>query len=370
MYFIFFMLPGIDKWFFGIVVLLAVLGLLIFFSASQGLLARESARFSGVLISQFTSLILGVLSFFFALRIPPSFFHRYAFYIFVASLLLTIAVFLPSIGMSHGGATRWILLGPFSLQPAEFLKLGFIFYFAAWLGAVKTRIHSFSLGFFPLLVLVGLVGFIMLKQPDTGTFAVIFVCAVAMFIAGGAPWKNALVLCTSAFSGILLLALFRPYVRERILVFLNPLHDPLGAGYQITQSLIAVGSGGLWGRGFGQSIQKFSFLPEPTSDSIFAIFSEEFGFVGGVFLIGLFVVFALRGFALSKRAPDYFSRLTIVGIVTMITGQAFLNIGSMLGIFPLTGLPLPFVSHGGTALIATLFAAGLVLNMSRHKESL
>ena len=159
-------------------------------------------------------------------------------------------------------------------------------------------------------------------------------------------------------------------MRERILVFLNPLHDPLGAGYQITQSLIAVGSGGLWGRGFGQSIQKFSFLPEPTSDSIFAIFAEEFGFVGGVFLIGLFVVFALRGFALSKRAPDYFSRLTIVGIVTMITGQAFLNIGSMLGIFPLTGLPLPFVSHGGTALIATLVAVGLVLNMSRHKESL
>ncbi len=358
---------GIDKWFFGCVVLLTVAGFFIFFSASLGLLARDGARFSGVLVSQFSSLVLGVILFWCALRTPHKLFHKYSFYIFLVTLVFTALVFIPGIGVASGGAIRWIFIGPFSLQPAEFLKLGFIFYFAAWLSAIKTQVRSVFFGFLPLLVMMGLVGFILLKQPDTGTFATILGAGIAMFIAGGAPWKYVLTLGAGAFSGVALLAIFRPYVRDRILVFFNPALDPQGAGYQISQSLIAVGSGGLFGRGFGQSIQKFNFLPEPTNDSIFAVFSEEFGFLGSAALVALFVLFAIRGLSLSRRAPDYFSRLTIVGIVILITGQAFLNIGSMLGMLPLTGLPLPFMSHGGTALMTTLFSVGLVLNMSRSR---
>lgn len=356
---------GIDKWFFGCVILLAIAGFFIFFSASLGLLARDGARFGGVVMNQFSSLVLGVILFWFALRIPYKLIHKYALYIFLATLFLTAAVFIPWLGASHGGATRWLFIGPFSLQPAEFLKLGFIFYFAAWLSAVKTQIQSVSFGLVPLVTLAGLVGFVLLKQPDTGTFIIILSAGLAMFIAGGAPWKYTLALCASALSGILLLAAFRPYVHARLFVFFNPALDPQGAGYQIKQSLIAVGSGEFFGRGFGQSIQKFNFLPEPTNDSIFAVFAEEFGFLGSISLVALFIFFALRGIALSQRAPDYFSRLTIVGLVILIAGQALLNIGSMLGALPLTGVPLPFVSHGGTALMTALFSAGLVLNMSR-----
>lgn len=360
-------MQGIDKWFFGCVILLTVVGFFIFFSASLGLLARDGARFSGVLVSQFSSLILGAFLFWFALRIPYRLLHKYSFYIFLATLIFTAAVFIPGVGVSHGGAIRWIFIGPFSLQPSEFLKLGFILYFAAWLSAVKTQVQSISFGFLPLVIMMGLVGFLLLKQPDTGTFVTILGAGIAMFIAGGAPWRYVLTLGAGVFVGVTILALLRPYVWDRIAVFLNPTLDPHGAGYQINQSLIAVGSGELFGRGFGQSIQKFNFLPEPTNDSIFAVFSEEFGFLGSAILVALFVFFALRGLALSRRAPDYFSRLTIVGIVILIMGQAFLNIGSMLGILPLTGLPLPFVSHGGTALMVALFSAGLVLNMSRTR---
>ena len=358
---------GIDKWFFACVVLLTVAGFFIFFSASLGLLARDGARFSGVLMSQFSSLLLGAILFWCALWIPQTLLHKYSFYIFLATLIFTAAVFIPGVGVAHGGATRWIFIGPFSLQPSEFLKLGFVLYFAAWLSAVKTQVQSIAFGFFPLLVMMGFVGFLLLKQPDTGTFVTILGAGVAMFIAGGAPWKYVFTLGAGALSGVILLALFRPYVRDRILVFFNPALDPQGAGYQISQSLIAVGSGGFFGRGFGQSIQKFNFLPEPTNDSIFAVFSEEFGFLGSALLVAFFVFFALRGLALSRRAPSYFSRLTIVGIVILIAGQAFLNIGSMLGVLPLTGLPLPFVSHGGTALMTALFSVGLVLNMSRSR---
>ena len=314
-------------------------------------------------------MVLGAILFWWALRFPYQFFHRYAFYIFCATLLFTAAIFVPGVGAEHGGATRWIYLGPFSVQPAEFLKIGFVFYFAAWLSAVKTQVTSLAFGLVPLVIMMGLVGFLLLKQPDTGTFAVILGTALAMFIAGGAPWRYTATLGAGAFLGVTLLAVLRPYVRDRILVFLNPALDPQGAGYQITQSLLAIGSGEMFGRGFGQSIQKFNFLPEPTSDSIFAVFAEEFGFVGSAFLVFLFVFFALRGLALSKRAPDYFSRLTVIGLVILITGQAFLNIGAMMGVFPLTGLPLPFVSHGGTALLTTLFAAGLILNITRYNKT-
>lgn len=363
-------MKGIDPWFFGIVLLLTVLGIFIFFSASLGLLARDGAQFSGILINQMASLFLGGFFFFCALRIPYRFFHKFAFYIFLATLAATALVFVPGLGASHGGAERWIFIGPFSLQPSEFLKLGFVFYFAAWLSAVKTRVSSLSLGLIPLMAMMGLVGFILLKQPDTGTFAVILGTGIAMFIAAGAPLRYALWLGGASVFGVTLLAVARPYVRDRILVFLNPALDPHGAGYQIQQSLLAVGSGEIFGRGFGQSIQKFNFLPEPIGDSIFAVFAEEFGFLGSAALISLFVFFAFRGLALAKRAPDYFSRLTIVGIVILITGQAFLNIGSMVGALPLTGLPLPFVSHGGTALMVALFGVGVVLNISRHKTSL
>jgi len=168
--------------------------------------------------------------------------------------------------------------------------------------------------------------------------------------------------------GIVFLAFTRPYIMQRITTFFNPQADALGASYQIQQSLIAVGSGGIFGRGFGQSVQKFTYLPEPVGDSIFAVAAEEFGFVGSVFLLLIFVLFAMRGLKIASRTTNVFGRLVVVGIVIMIVFQAFVNIGAMLGVIPLSGITLPFVSHGGTSLFITLFEVGIILSISRSRD--
>jgi len=355
-----------DKWLLGIVLVLAVTGFFIFLSASLGLLVREDHRFSGIIFTQGVSLILGICAMYVVSKIDSRLLKKYSLHVFIAGIAVTAAVFIQGFGVEHAGATRWLQVGSFSFQPAEFLKLGFVLYFAAWLTAVKIKVQSFTHGLLPFFLLVGTVGAILLEQPDTGTFMVILAAALAMFISSGAYWRHVFYLMFLTASGLSVLAYIRPYVMDRFLVFLNPVLDPQGVGYQIQQSLIAIGSGEIFGRGLGQSIQKFNYLPEPIGDSIFAVFSEEFGFIGGVFLISVFVAFAFRGLAIARNTTDYFSRLTLVGIVILITGQAFVNIGSMLGVFPLTGLPLPFVSHGGTALVFNFIAVGIALNISRY----
>ena len=210
---------------------------------------------------------------------------------------------------------------------------------------------------------------VLLSQPDTGTLLVMLAAGFGMFFAGGARWRDIFILVGTSLSGAFLLVLSRPYIMDRILAFINPSKDPLGASYQIQQSLIAIGSGELFGRGFGQSIQKFSFLPEPFGDSIFAVTAEEFGFIGSTFLIMLFLFLALRGLKIATRAPDHFSGLVVVGIVILIVSQSFINMASMLGLFPLTGLPLLFISHGGSALFFALLGIGIILGISRYGKA-
>lgn len=191
-----------------------------------------------------------------------------------------------------------------------------------------------------------------------------------MFIVAGGRIRDVLILGIIGILLIAVLAYTRPYIRERIETFINPSTDPQGSGYQIKQSLIAVGSGGVLGRGFGQSIQKFEYLPEPIGDSIFAVYAEEFGFMGSTVLVFLFIAFALRGYRIASHAPDLFGMLIVVGIVTIVSAQVFLNIAAMLALAPLSGLPLPFISHGGTALLVTLGAVGIVLSVSKHGRTI
>ncbi|MBI4120641.1 MAG: putative lipid II flippase FtsW [Parcubacteria group bacterium] len=356
----------VDKWFLGIVFTLLLGGFFIFFSASLSLLTRDSAIFSSVVMNQVLGALIGLFLMFVFSRIHYRFVKRYALPFFILSLVATALVFVPEVGFSHGGASRWLSLGPFSFQPSEILKIGFVLYFATWLAAMRERAYSFVFSILPFLVLISLVGVLLLLQPDTGTFGLIFGSGIALLVASGARVRDIVLLGGGALGGLLVLAYLKPYVKERLITFINPAHDPLGIGYQIQQSLIAIGSGGIFGRGFGESIQKFGFLPEPIADSIFAVFAEEFGFIGGLLLITFFVLFVFRGLFIAKHAPDHFSRLTVIGIVILIGWQAFANIGAMLGILPLTGLPLPFVSHGGSALIAVLAGVGIVLNISRH----
>lgn len=359
----------VDKPFLIITVILVVAGFFIFSSASLGLLAKQSSNYSSVAFSQTVlGLFLGSIALVIATKLDYKIWRNYAFYLLIVGVVLNILVLIPSIGFEHGGARRWLSVGGQSFQPSELLKFAFIIYFAAWAAGAKDRIKSFKWGFLPLIALLGLCGGLLLMQPDTDTFMVIGATGLAMYIAAGGQWKYVGVIVLGGIIGIAFLAFTRPYVMQRIQTFINPTADSLGASYQIQQSLIAVGSGGLFGTGFGQSVQKFTYLPEPVGDSIFAVAAEEFGFVGSVLLIAIFVLFAVRGLKIAANVPDSFGRLVVTGIVIMIISQAFVNIGAMLGLLPLSGITLPFVSHGGTSLFISLFEIGVILSISKAQK--
>jgi len=359
-----------DKIFLLSVLLLTVFGFIAFLSASMGLFAREGAPFFDVVFKQLVfGLGLGFVSMIITYHIPYKFWGKYAFYIFLISILITLLVFVPGIGFSSGGATRWIDLKITTFQPSELLKIGFIIYFAAWISGMKQNIRTWTWGFLPLIVILFVVGCILMLQPDTDTFMIIGATGAVMFFAAGAQIPHILTMILGGISFLIAVAFMRPYIMERILTFINPANGALGASYQIQQSLIAIGSGGIIGRGFGQSIQKFNFLPEPIGDSIFAVIAEEFGLIGGVILIGLFIFFTFRGFKIATHALDQFSRMLVLGIIFLIISQSFLNMAAMLGVIPLAGMPLLFVSHGGSALMITLAEVGIVLAVSKHMKN-
>lgn len=364
------MTKRVDTILLGIILLLVIGGFFVFSSASLGLLARDGASFSSVAFNQ---IVFGIIGGCTAMLIASQIYYRnwrqYAFYIFIASLILTLLVFVPGLGFSHGGAQRWIEIGGFSFQPSEFLKIGFIIYMATWLSGMQQHTASFLKGTLPFCGFVAIVGIILLLQPDTDTFLIICAASAAMFIVAGGRWRDVGIMAGVGLILITILIFMRPYLMERITAFIDPGADPLGSSYQIQQSLIAVGSGGITGRGFGQSIQKFEYLPEPIGDSIFAVFAEEFGFIGSTVLILLLASFTFRGYRLATHAQDSFGMLVAVGIITLIVVQAFFNIAAMVALMPMLGLPLPFISHGGTALLATLGAVGIVLNISKYQKA-
>jgi len=358
-----------DRFFLIIVFILLFTGVAVFVSASLGILNRNTDLFLSVLFSQLVlGLGLGLIGMYFCYKINYKFWRKYSFLIFLGSILLTAAVFIPSLGWSHGGAERWIQLGPVSFQPVEFLKFGFVIYFAAWLSWVKDRARDFRFGILPFGIMLAIIAVILLKQPDTKSFILIAITGMAMLFVSSVPIKYILGV---SFGVVLLLGTlvyFTPYLQERVKTFINPAQDAKGSSYQIQQSLIALGSGGIFGRGFGQSVQKFSYLPEPQGDSIFAVLGEELGFVGALAAIFLYMLFAMRGFRIANRTPDLFSGLLVYGIVILITVQSFMHIASVTGVLPLTGVPLVFMSQGGTSLMVYMMAIGIVLNISKFQK--
>jgi cell division protein FtsW len=340
-----------------------------FISASLGILTKNSSTFYSVLFSQ---LVLGFgcgfIGMYFAFKINYKFWRNYSFYIFLGSILLTAAVFIPSLGWAHLGAERWIQLGSFRFQPVEFLKFGFVIYFAAWLSWVKNKVQDFRFGILPLVVLLAIIAVILFHQPDTKSFILITVTGICMLFISGVSMRWIALLGIGSIIVLGSLVYFTPYLQERIKTFIDPSQDPQGSSYQIQQSLIAIGSGGIFGRGYGQSIQKFSYLPEPQGDSIFAVVGEELGFAGGVVIIILYLLFVLRGLRIANNSPDLFSRLLVSGIVILIMAQSFMNIASATGVFPLTGVPLVFMSHGGTSLMVDLIAVGIIFQISKLQQ--
>lgn len=359
-----------DRMFFMLVLGVVFAGLAIFSSATLGLLARENSSISeGILFQAGLGLGLGFLALFFARTISLSFIKRMAPYIYIATLAFTALVFFPGIGFTANGATRWIDLGFMTIQPSEFLKIGFVLALAWWLAPRARQLSNPRNGLFPFILMVAVPSAILLAQPNTSTVLLLVTTGAVMYFAAGAPWKDFGILAVIVFFALGSIIYIRPYVLDRITTFINPSADSLGSGYQIQQSLIAIGSGGLLGKGFGQSAEKFNYLPEPDGDSIFAVFAEEAGFIGAIALLALFVALAARGMAISGRSHDLFGGLLALGFSFIIILQAFINIGAMLGIVPLTGLPLPFISNGGTALVAVLIMCGFILNVATHRKS-
>ncbi len=360
----------VDKVFLGIVIALLTIGVFIFISASLGILVKNESKFYAVLFNQIgLGLVCGLIGLTIASRIPHLFWRKNAFYIFLGTIVAMTLVFVPGLGYSHGGARRWVdVFGLFSFQPAELLKIGFLIYFAGWLSWAKQRVADLRFSILPLTILLGICAALLFVQPDTKSFVLMVASGGAMLFVSGVPWKYIFGVVLIGLLGITILAFANPYIKDRLTTFVDPSSDPQGSSYQLQQSLIAIGSGGVTGKGFGQSVQKFSYLPEPQGDSVFAVAGEEFGFIGGIIILMLYIGFMMRGFRIANRAPDLFSKLLTVGVISLVTFQAFMNIGSITGVIPLTGVPLPFISHGGTSLMITLFAVGIVLSISRQQK--
>ena len=363
------MLKKTDKVFLLSFILLLIAGFTVFISASLGIYARDRAMFTSIIFTQlFFGLVLGLIACFITSKINYKIWRKFSFFIFAISIFITLLVFIPGIGITHGGASRWIYIGNLSFQPLELLKIGFIIYFAAWVSGVKEKIQTAKYGLLPFLILLSIIGVILLKQPDTDSFIIISIVGLSMYLVGGGKWRHIFLVFILGLIGISSLFLVRPYLLERLTTFLNPVDNSLTTSYQIQQSLIAVGSGEIFGRGLGQSIQKFKFLPESVGDAIFSIAAEEFGFIGGLLIISLFIFFATTGLKIASKSPDTFSRLLVAGIVILITIQSFLNIASMIGVIPLAGSPLIFFSQGGTALFFTLAEIGIIINISKYRK--
>ena len=308
----------------------------------------------------------GLLLFFLFSKIDYRFWKKISFIILFGSLLLMILVFVPDIGIGLKGANRWVSLWGVSFQPSEILKLAMVVYLAAWFGSRDERVKNWSYSTAPFFVVISFIGLLLAMQPDVGTLAVVVLIAFGIYFAAGSSMKHLIAVFAIFVVVVAGLIFIEPYRLNRIKTFLDPSVDPRGISYQLNQSLIAIGSGGLLGNGYNDSTQKWGFLPEVVNDSIFAVLVEELGFAGAMVLIGLFIFLAHTLVSIAKNTSDKFGRLLVIGMSAWIVGQAFINITAVSGLAPLTGIPLPFISHGGTAVIALMSGLGIVSNVARR----
>ncbi len=357
-----------DKILIFVILTLIVFGLVMIASAgvvySQTRFEDEYYFFKHQL---FYGVLPGLIVLYFFSRINYSFWKKISPLIFLISLIFLVLVFVPGIGTKVYGASRWIKLGSFSFQPSEMMKLAIVLYLSAWLESRGwSRIRDFFEGLLPFVAILSLVGFLIIKQPNTSTLVIIILSSLCIFFIAGAKMSHLISLALAGLISLAIMIKMAPYRLNRILVYLDPTTDSRGIGYQINQALLAIGSGGILGLGLGHSRQKFNYLPEPVGDSIFAIIGEELGLIGCIILITLFVILAVRGFKVAKKAPDNFGQLVAVGITCWIIIQAFMNIAAISGIIPLTGVPLPFISYGGTSLVFLMAGVGILLNISKQ----
>jgi cell division protein FtsW len=358
-----------DFFLLGLVFILVVFGLVILSSASSDLgKTKWNDSYYFLKHQLLYGLSLGIVGFLFAYFIPYQNFKKIALILLILNLGLVALVFVPGLGVSAGGASRWIKLGPYTFQPAELLKLTFILYLASWLTDLKSRrAKDFKRGFLPFIVICGIVAGLLIFQPATSTVAILLAAALCMYFLSGAEWKYIFSIISLGALGLAILVIVTPYRLQRITSFLRPSQDSLGSNYHLNQAKIAIGSGELFGTGFGKSTAKTTYLPAVIDDSIFAVMAQELGFIGAASLVVLFLLLTLRLFWMALKSRDQFGKLNLVGFAVIIGLQSLVNMGSISGILPLTGVPLPFISYGGTALAVFMTMSGVALNISKNQ---
>lgn len=357
-----------DVWMIGAVALILAIGLVMVYSASAVLAFREFGDSFFYLKRQLLFAALGIGMMILMAGTDYWVWRKAALAGLLICFGLLLIVLIPGIGVVRGGARSWLGIGSFGIQPSEFMKLAMVIFMAKYLSDQQQTITSFTRGLLPPLgIMGGAFGLIML-QPDLGSGAVMALATMLIIYSSGARIAHLGSLAAVGAAGLVALILIEPYRMKRITGFLDPWSDPLGSGYQIIQSLYAIGPGGLIGLGLGESRQKYSYLPEPQTDFIFSILSEELGFIGGFSVILLFLILVWRGLRTAMTAPDMFGSLLAVGITGIIAVQVFINIGVVIGMMPVTGITLPLVSYGGSSLTLLLTALGILLNISRYSR--
>jgi cell division protein FtsW len=355
-----------DLWLFGVVLALVFLGVVMVYSASAIIAADRFGDPFFFLKKQLFWAFLGGGLLWAALRLDYRRLERLVVPLLVVSIALLVLVLLPPFGQAINGTRRWFRIGPLSFQPVELAKFALVLYLASFLTRRAAALRSFWQGLFPILLVAGTMALLTFVQPDLGNSLALVVLTLVLAYLAGAPVKHMAWVAAAALPLVTLAVALKPYRWRRMLAFVNPWDDPQGSGFQIIQSFLALGSGGLTGRGLGGSKQKLFYLPEPYTDFIFAIVGEELGLIGAVCVIALFAVLIWRGLRVGLRAPDPFGSYLALGLTVMLATQTLVNLGVVMGALPTKGLPLPFVSFGGSALLMTMFSAGVLLNISQH----
>lgn len=346
--------------------LLIVFGLVMLSSASS-VVAYSAHQDSYYFFKhQLFGLFLGLAAFWFFSKIDYHLWRKYALFMLIASIGLLLMVFVPGLSATWGSARHWINVFGFSLQPSEFVKITLLLYLAAWLESRKKKLMEFSGGTRPFLFILGTIAALLMLQPDIGTLSIIALTSLIVYFVGGGNLKHIFIIIALGVMALALMTHYKPYQANRLKCFIDPSFSKNEFCYQVNQSLIAVGSGGWFGRGLGASRQKYMYLPEVENDAIFPIIGEETGFIFSTLLIVLYIFLFYRGSMIAKSAPDDFGRILAIGIVSWLALQAIINIGGMVNIMPITGVPLPLISYGGSAMLAALSALGILANISKQ----
>lgn len=346
---------------------LIIFGLVMLFSASSVVSYANFGNTYHYFLRQVINLGVALVAFFLASRIDYRLWKKFAVWFLFGSIILLVLVFIPGLRAEYGSARSWVNIFGYSLQPSELVKLAFLIYLATWLEAKKENLGELGNGLIPFLGILGVISLLMLAQPDLGTLFIIAFTALVVFFAAGGKISHIIVTIIFAALALAIIVLLKSgYQSDRFKCLQDPSYSAQDKCYQINQSLIAVGSGGWFGRGVGQSRQKFMYLPQVWDDSIFPIVAEEIGFVFSTLLILLYLFIFYRGLMIARAAPDLYGGSLAVGIVAWLAVQTFLNIGGMINLIPMTGVPLPFISAGGSATLANLLALGILVNISRQ----